>query len=61
ICSPGVSSIEAAIYPEKHNFLYFVAYGDGSGRHRFARTFEEHLKNKALYKRELRKQISATK
>lgn len=61
ICSPSISSIEAAIFPEKHEYYYFVAYGDGSGRHRFARTFAEHLKNKILYKKELKKQIASPK
>ncbi len=55
ICSPGVTSIEAAIFPERHNFLYFVSYGDGSGRHRFASTFADHIKNKRLYKKALKK------
>jgi len=59
ICSPSISSIEAALEPEQHNYLYFVAYGDGSGRHRFAKTFREHLKNKKIYKLTLKKQVSA--
>ncbi len=59
ICSPSLSSIDAALNPEKNDFLYFVAIGDGSGRHRFARTFQEHLKFKRLYKEALKKQISS--
>ncbi len=54
ICSPSIESIEAAIYPESHKYLYFVSIGDGSGRHRFAETFQEHLKNKKLYKKALK-------
>ena len=42
ICSPGRSSLEAALYPAAENYLYFVAQGDGS--HRFSRTFGEHQK-----------------
>lgn len=61
ICSPSLESIEAAIFPEKHKFLYFVSIGDGSGGHRFAETFQEHLKNKKLYKESLKKQISLSK
>lgn len=61
ICSPGISSIEAAIFPEKHDYYYFVSYGDGSGRHRFAKTYSEHLANKKLYKKALKEKISATK
>ena len=40
ICSPGIASIEAALYPEENNYLYFVAKGDGS--HEFSTTLEEH-------------------
>jgi UPF0755 protein len=61
ICSPGVSAIEAALFPEKHDFLYFVSYGDGSGRHRFAKTYSEHLKNKKLFKKALKEQVPSTK
>ncbi len=41
ICSPGLASIEAVLYPAKTNYLYFVAKGDGS--HVFSTTFAEHL------------------
>ncbi|MFN3306869.1 MAG: endolytic transglycosylase MltG [Candidatus Kapaibacteriota bacterium] len=60
ICSPSVESIEAAIFPERHKFLYFVSIGDGSGRHRFAENFQEHLKNKRLFKQALKKQSSTS-
>jgi UPF0755 protein len=49
ICNPGLSSIEAVLQPEKHDFLYFVATPDGSGRHVFAKTFEEHYENVRRY------------
>lgn len=49
IAGPGLSSIEAVLYPARHDFLYFVALPDGSGRHAFARTFEEHLQNVRRY------------
>lgn len=41
ICSPGVAAVRAAIKPEEHNYLYFVAKTDG-GEHDFSRTLEEH-------------------
>ncbi len=41
ISSPGHKSIEAAIHPEKHDYLFFVATGNGS--HTFSRTYEEHV------------------
>ncbi len=47
ICSPGKDSIKAALSPEKNDYLYFLAKGDGS--HVFSRTYEEHLKMKAKY------------
>lgn len=45
ICSPGLASLEAAANPEIHDYLYFVATGDG--RHKFSRTLSEH--NAAVY------------
>ena len=47
ICSPSLASLRAVIYPAETEYLYFYAKGDGS--HAFARTFEEHLQNQALY------------
>ena len=43
VASPGKSAIEAALYPEKHGYYYFVAKSDGSG-HVFSKTYEEHEK-----------------
>jgi peptidoglycan lytic transglycosylase G len=51
INNPGLSSIMAAIHPEKNNYLYFVAKGDGS--HRFAETYYEHKKNVQEYRKYL--------
>ncbi len=44
IASPGLKSIEASIYPENTDYLYFLATADGS-HSLFARTFDEHLIN----------------
>jgi UPF0755 protein len=52
IDNPGKNAIIAAVYPEKHDYLYFVA--DGKGGHKFAHTFTEHLKNVQLYREQLR-------
>jgi len=41
ICNPGISSINAALYPEKTDYYFFVARGDGG--HVFSSTYEEHL------------------
>jgi len=46
ICSPGIASIEAALYPENTRFLYFVSK-DGRTHH-FSRTLREH--NQAVRK-----------
>jgi UPF0755 protein len=47
--NPGRASILAALYPESHRFLFFVA--DGKGGHRFAATYAEHMKNVRAYRR----------
>ncbi|NJN82887.1 MAG: endolytic transglycosylase MltG [Caldilineaceae bacterium] len=49
IASPGLSSIQAVLTPEAHDYLYFVALPDESGAHVFARTFEEHSQNVRRY------------
>lgn len=41
VASPSKSAIEAALYPETHDYYYFVAKSDGSG-HIFSKTFQEH-------------------
>ena len=51
ISSPGIKSIEAAIFPIKSNHLYFVSRQDGS--HHFSNTLVEH--NQAVKKYQLRK------
>lgn len=48
ICSPGESSIRAAMAPAEVDYLYFVAKGDGS--HYFSRTFQEHVAAKDRYR-----------
>jgi UPF0755 protein len=45
IASPGEASIRAALWPEKHDFWYFVARADGSGEHFFAATLAEQDAN----------------
>lgn len=46
IASPGKPSIEAALYPEKNDYLYYVAKGND---HVFSKTYEEHLINVKKY------------
>jgi UPF0755 protein len=45
IAAPGLASLEAVGTPIDTNFLYFRAACDGSGRHQFAETFDQHLQN----------------
>ena len=58
INNPGKLSILAALYPEQHEYLYFVA--TGTGGHRFAKSYSDHQKNVRLYHRTRRelKQLS---
>ncbi len=49
INNPGRASIIAALYPAKHQYIYFVA--DNNGRHRFAKNYEEHQRNVRLYRK----------
>jgi UPF0755 protein len=51
INNPGLAAIAAARHPERHTFLFFVAAGDGSGRHVFAVSGSQHMKNVAEYRR----------
>ncbi|MBE3143421.1 MAG: endolytic transglycosylase MltG, partial [Planctomycetes bacterium] len=45
ISSPSLSALQAVAYPAETPYLFFRAQCDGSGRHNFARTYEEHSKN----------------
>ncbi len=45
IAAPGRASIEAALYPEDHDYFYYNYKYDGTGEHYFSYTYEEHLRN----------------
>lgn len=47
ICSPGLDAIKAALYPEKHGYLYFVS--DGEGNNIYATTLAQHEANIRKY------------
>jgi UPF0755 protein len=47
ISNPGIDSILAAIHPIKTDYLYFLS--DKSGTMHYAKTFEDHKKNRDLY------------
>ncbi|MGA9173031.1 MAG: endolytic transglycosylase MltG [Thermoactinomyces sp.] len=39
---PGVRSLQAALNPQKHNYTYYVARGDGTGLHYFETNAAQH-------------------
>lgn len=49
IAMPGQPAIHAALHPAKGAALYFVARGDGSGRHVFSDTLAAHNRAVACY------------
>ena len=47
ICHPGLSAIEAAVYPEPSDYYFFLSKPDGQTV--FSQTLEEHNQNKIEY------------
>lgn len=45
ISNPGLAALQAVAAPADSPYYYFRALCDGSGKHVFAVTFEEHLQN----------------
>jgi len=56
ICIPDPRTIDAVLDAEKHTYIYFCAKADGSGRHAFASTYNEHLGNAREFQRMLNRQ-----
>ena len=54
IALPGRAALQAAVDPADGDALYFVALGDGSGRHAFSATLGEHNAAVARYLQQLR-------
>jgi UPF0755 protein len=54
IASPGVKSIDAALYPANVDYLYFVVNGT-AGRHKFSVTEAEHQIAVAAYRQQQRR------
>jgi len=48
ICNPGILAIEAAIYPIQTDYNYFLT-PKGKSQVIYAKTYDEHLKNKYKY------------
>jgi UPF0755 protein len=49
IANPGLAALQAAAKPEATDYLFFVAKGDGTGDHAFAKTIEEQEANRIKY------------
>jgi UPF0755 protein len=45
IANPSLDALQAVAFPADTPYYYFRAACDGSGRHVFAETFEQHLQN----------------
>lgn len=56
ITMPDISSIDAVLNPENHDYFYFVADVSNLGYHKFAKTLAQHNRNKAEYVRWINKQ-----
>ncbi|MEZ4950129.1 MAG: endolytic transglycosylase MltG [Saprospiraceae bacterium] len=54
ISMASISSIDAVLNRENHDYLYFCARPDGSGFHDFAKTLAQHNRNAAKYRASLR-------
>lgn len=49
ICSPSVSSIEAALNPDETDYLYYVASPEGDGTHRFSSDYAQFERDSQAY------------
>jgi len=49
---PGRESILAALQPERHDYIFFVAKGDGSGEHVFTNNGRDHAKAVHAYRKQ---------
>ena len=56
IAMPDISSINAILNPEKHNYYYMCADVDNFGKHAFAKTLAQHNRNAAKYQQWISKQ-----
>jgi UPF0755 protein len=55
ICMPSISSIDAVLNNEKHDYMFFVASPDMSGYHRFSTNYNQHLRYAREYQAALNK------
>ena len=50
---PPKACIDAVLNPDKHGYIYFCASPEFDGTHRFAVSYNEHMKNARSFQREL--------
>jgi UPF0755 protein len=55
ISMASISSIDAVLNVESHDYMFFCAKGDGSGYHNFAKSLSQHNRNAAIYRANMRK------
>ncbi|MEN0004298.1 MAG: endolytic transglycosylase MltG [Bacteroidota bacterium] len=55
ISMASISSIDAVLNAEDHDYIFFCSKGDGSGVHAFAKSLEQHNRNAQRYRQNLRK------
>ncbi len=55
ISMASIPSLDALLNHEKHDYIFFVAMGDGSGLHMFSETYDGHKVNIERYKANLLK------
>ena len=51
INNPGLDAIKAAVNPASHNYIFFVATGEGG--HTFSETYDEHKRKASEYRKKL--------
>jgi UPF0755 protein len=56
IAMPDISSVDAVLNSEKHNYMYMCVNVDKLGYHAFAKTLRQHNRNAAKYHRWLNRQ-----
>ena len=54
IAMASISSIDAVLNKEDHDYIYFCAKGDGTGFHNFAKSLRGHNQNVNIYVRNLK-------
>jgi len=54
ISMASISSIDAVLNPDQHNYLFFVTKGDGTGTHMFAKNMTGHSRNIRKFQQTLR-------